>query len=423
MSNSVIKRKYYAIEIVLVSPLSVSGGLKEYTDSDVLRNGNGEVFVPGTSLAGAFRNYLDLDKNEDGIFGFAKGKNGKMSSVYVSDLYFSERPSVTVRDGVELDEGKSVKNKFDMEIVETGLHGIFYLSYVVREKSADIDYESAIVSILQAIANGEIRFGGNKNRGFGRMAVSKIFQQEFKKDEVDDWIKFCSHVKDVGKYSLEEGFEEWSLRQKTPQQKYIKIQVPLRLTGGISIRKYSAQSQKANFEHITCNKKPVIPGSSWNGAIRANAASILRELGCTDVKEKLDRWFGYVGKTEKKGSEQSLIVVGESIIEGGKALPITRNKINRFSAAVKEEALYSEVAYFGGKTILELMIRKDEDKEYFALIGILMMVISNIQNGYTAIGGQVAVGRGIFSEDESYKIQYSEPIAKETCMSALYSLL
>ena len=56
--NKILKRKYYALEIELISPLKVSNGQEIHSDSDVMRNGNGILFIPGSSLAGAFRDYL-----------------------------------------------------------------------------------------------------------------------------------------------------------------------------------------------------------------------------------------------------------------------------------------------------------------------------------------------------------------------------
>ena len=118
-----------------------------------------------------------------------------------------------------------------------------------------------------------------------------------------------------------------------------------------------------------------------------------------------------------------MVIVGESVIEGARALPVTRNKINRFSATTINGALYSEVAYFVGETVLELMVKKDDDGDYLSLLGILMLVTEDIQNGYVAVGGQTAIGRGIFAEDKNRSIQYSEPVSKEACLSALYSVL
>ena len=48
--------------------------------------------------------------------------------------------------------------------------------------------------------------------------------------------------------------------------------------------------------------------------------------------------------------------------------------------------------------MLELMVRKSEKDDYKALTGLLLMVIHELQNGYVTVGGQTAVGRGIFEK-------------------------
>lgn len=41
------------------TPFMVYGGESEDSDADIIRNKNGEVFIPGTSLAGVCRDYLE----------------------------------------------------------------------------------------------------------------------------------------------------------------------------------------------------------------------------------------------------------------------------------------------------------------------------------------------------------------------------
>ena len=417
MKNPIQKRKYYAIEIILKSPLSVSGGISEYTDSDVLRNGNGDYFIPGTSIAGALRNYLGQKKNQKSMMGFSDGNDGKMSSLYISDLYFTSEPVVSVRDGVELSEEKTVLNKFDMQIIETGAKGTIFIQCIEREQDV-FPFDQEISCLIQAIQSGEIRFGANKNRGFGRLEVVSVSQIQFEAEEVDQWIAFQGHDHEADYYTQRETYKEWLAKQDKYDSKYVKIQVPLKLNGGISIRKYSTEPNKADYEHLTCNGKPVIPGSSWNGAIRSDARKILQELGCDTekVNEILERCFGTA-----KRKKQAQIVVGESVIEGAVRLPMTRNQINRFDASTKDGALYSEIAYFGGKTSLEFLIKKEED--WMAMAGILKLIIRDIQEGYLAVGGETAIGRGIFEPDEERDVIYSEQIADDTCFSALYAAL
>lgn len=451
-NKKIIEKQYYAFKLRLASPLNVSAGLSEETDADVLRNGDGEVFIPGTSVAGAFRNALMLKEKSDGIMGYSDGEQGRMSSILISDIYFAELGHVKtgIRDGIKLDDSKIVENKFDMEIVETGAVGTLYIECVVREGDTPEQYVDAIKKLVTMLQGGEIRFGANKNRGFGRVellteadAESYVYEKSFSKEDKNDYAAFILDVnsktsKDtrLGLYKSQKLSdwigEAWEKKcrnlnqhadtdQPLDLEQYVKISVPLRLMGGISIRRYSAKSNQADFEHITCDGKPVIPGSSWNGAIRADAARILREL--IDVgKDKqmivenlIDGWFGKI--SDKQGeSMQSLVVVSESIIEGATPVPMTRNKVNRFDASTVDGALYSEISYFGGKTTLELLIRKDEKRYYEELVEILQLVIRDIKEGFVAVGGQTAVGRGVFAPD-------GEQVDKTFGVPKLYELI
>lgn len=396
--NKIIKRNYYAVEIRLKSPLALSGGENELTDMDVLRNSQGEVFIPGTSVAGVFRNYLEKGKEEDCSFGFSKGEDGRMSSVYISDIYFADAPVTTVRDGVQLSDGKQVENKFDMEIIEPGVSGMLYLNYVIRENDRMIDTDGEVARLLYALEQGEIRFGRSKNRGFGRIAVGTIYQETFTSGQATEWISFSKTIRQVSSYSIKKEYKEWIRTCQETERKYCTFKVPLKLTGGISIRKYSTEPEKADSEHITCNGEPIVPGTSWTGAIRADVKNILMQLGC-GVQESasiIDQWFGYV-HTKESDALQSMVVIGESIIRDSVRVPMTRNKITRFDASTIESALYSEITNCGGETELEIMVKKDDSRWSYALLAVLELVVQDICKGYVAVGGQTAVGRGIFT--------------------------
>lgn len=429
--NKILKRYYITAEIELASPLALSNGSEENTDSDVLCNGKDEAFIPGTSVAGAFRNYLDNKKDKPGIFGYSVNMgndkdDGRMSTVFISDIYL-KGTNVTERDGVKLNYGKTVDNKFDYEIVETGASGTLKIEQVVREKDIISDEDMSVIdknvfgeisTLLSALDAGEIRFGSKKNRGCGWIKVNKVYRRSFSAGECKEWIEYCGNPQK--EYSSADEWTDWK-KELNEKSKYISIKIPLRLTGGISIRKYSAKPQQSDYEHITIKdtvsdkKIPVIPGSSWNGAVRSQARRIMEELEIPAIDQKIETWFGTDAgnagkKTNKKRNKktdmrQSMVVFKESIIEGAKELPITRNRVNRFDASTVDGALYSETSYFGGKTELEILVRKEEDKDgmdtsgFKPLLGLLMLVIKELEKGYLAVGGQTAVGRGIFESN------------------------
>lgn len=429
-------RTYYILKVNVVSPICVSNGENEKTDSDVLVNGNGIPFIPGTSLAGAFRNYLGSSKEEDCIFGYSQSNTGRMSSLFVSDLYFDDTSCNTgggivksTRDGVKLNSEKGVDNKFDTEIVEPGISGIIRMEVVKREGDS-YDYDLALAQVINGLQKGEIRIGANKNRGMGRLEITGILEKSFSKENKADWLVFCDSI---GRNEIDgfTSYEDWDEGRIKTAGKFISVKKPLLLKGGISIRRYSAKPGKADYEHITSNGRPVIPGSGWNGAIRSDARRILNELGCPLERtgKLIDQWFGFV-KSDSHGdskntetARQSMIVISESIIEGARPVPMTRSRINRFTAGTKNGALYSEISYFDGKTTLEYMIRKDEERDYKALAGLMSLIVTDIEKGYVPVGGQAGVGRGLFSADPDKESEYNEQINLDECLEQLYEIV
>lgn len=405
MSNRKIeKKKYYKIGIELDSPLSVGNGENVFSDSDVIQDGEGYYFVPGTSLAGAFRNYLgDKSNDSESIMGYEKPGNedrsikesGKMSQIFISDLYLDNTID-SIRDGIKLTDSKIAEKgkKFDMQIIETGATGTFHIEYVVRENEED--QSEKLNDIIFALQNGDIRLGSKKNRGFGRIKVVNIQEREFSKENLSEYIEFLGTKKEEREYFSSLSFAEWKKDKIVPASKYYTFKFPLKQNGGITIRRYSAKPEHPDYEHITCgpNNDPVIPGSSWNGAVRSSAKALLKMLipQKNDIESIINQWFGMV--KDKRGY-QSNIVFGESVISGAEGMPVTRTSIDRFTGAVVSGALYTEYSYFGGTTELTFMIKKDAP-EADALVGLMMLICKEIQKGYLPIGGQTAIGRGIF---------------------------
>ena len=398
MSNrAILKRSYYDIRVILDSPVNIGNGVSGDTDSDVMRNSKGECFIPGTSIAGAFRNYLGDEKKQKSALGYSDGQDGQMSQVYFSDLYFDkDSVKVSVRDRVQLTADKNVSNKFDLEVIEPGARGCIRLEALLRQDCEDP--EKAIEDSILALADGDIRFGANKNRGFGRIKVESVRKSEFAKADRERWVRYLEGDAEAGGEAI--SFEEWSQGKTREKVRFNKVRIPLSLTGGISIRRYSAQPGKADFEHITSNGKPIIPGTSWNGAVRADAKRILGDLGLkqSEIDCFIDNWFGKVKEKRSADTDdswQSKIVFSESVITGAKMLPMTRNNINRFTGGTKDGALYTELSCVGGETVLEYMI-EDEEK-LLPLRGMMQLIVRDICNGLVPVGGQTAVGRGIFA--------------------------
>lgn len=401
--NSVVKRIVYRIELLFVSPVNVSSGLEGTTDSDVLRDYDGHPFISGSSIAGAFRAYVQSKNNGNDIFGFANDEDGKMSPVFISDLKFN-KSETDIRDSVALDENKITKEgaKFDFEVLQGNSKGYFYIELTIREK----DNEELLVGALNEIFNGihlkEIRLGSNKTRGYGIIDIDQIKKREFTKNNFLDY-KDCYREpfwkKNVKAYDLD----------YSTKGHMVSIEVPLRLKGGISIRKYAVKKNAPDFEHITDHGCPVIPGTSIMGALRHRIKEIIKELDKDSLyglypNKMIDEMFGFVSG---KDAHISGVIVDEMVIEGAKALEMTRTGISRFENSARNGALYKEKTYVDGTFTLRLSVCK-ENPNMDWIIGILLLAIKDLQNGFLAVGGQTSIGRGIFEANGPLTIDGEE---------------
>ena len=402
-SNPIIEKLVWQVKFRIEEPLCVSGGTDAATDMDVIKDFDGKPFVPGSSAAGAIKHYLEECGEDTSLMGGGSGDDSRMSPLLISDIRFEANGElIDERDGIKLKNKQAVdESKFDMEIVKIGTTGTLELELNIREKdkgSREIEWKDQIFRIFSAVNAGDIRLGARKTRGFGRLSVTEVWEKAFSKDNVESWLEYIP--------GNTAGFTPVAVEKGGNQALFASIVFPLRLSGGISIRRYSARPGAADYETLTVNESDgkvsaVVPGSSWNGAIRSRAGEILSDLGVRNVTNILREWFGYVDEKERI-AKQSQVYIRESLIRGGTELEMVRNKIDRFSGGMAEGSLYRERSYFEGDLKLELRIKKT-CPDWKALCGLLLLTAKDIANGYLPVGGQTAVGRGIFERSEDKK--------------------
>ncbi len=427
-NRRVLKREVLFIQVQLSSPLSVSSGDGEWTDSDVLRDPEGNPFVAGSSLAGAMRAYIEKKKTEDCIFGFSRNDSngndtGRMSSVFISDLTFEGEVSFGTRDGVSLNDNKTAEDgsKFDMEIIESCEKAHFFMELTIREADDETEMHREISEIIHGINNGEIRLGSKKTRGFGEFKVLEIRSRLYDSSNYLDYAE-AYYADDDKKPWWEEGencLAAW-MSYANDASKMIHIEVPLRMRGGISIRRYAAKKGEPDFTTVTGRNSeagsqqsadrdiPVIPGSSMAGALRHRVKEILAELkeAGAELPGEIDKYvdiaFGYVHGNKACSSN---IIIGETEIKNARPLTMVRTGVSRFESAVKQGALYKERTYVDGTFTLKIMIRKGSnpaDEKW--ILGLLLLAVKDLQNGLLAVGGQTAIGRGICEANGSIRI-------------------
>ena len=197
-------KSIYRIEFSLASGLSVGSGWGIQTDNDVIKRTDGKPFIPGTSLAGVYRNIVSHKHSKvevDNFFGNVSINKGDLYDsinsvtskilVYDADVY-GDCYGISIRDSVSLDDGKvSIDGaKYDFEVVNAGTKFVTYFEVNSCEKNIEED-KKYINEIINAFHNENIMIGGKTTRGLGNIKNSIVKEMIFYlPDDVDKWIEF-----------------------------------------------------------------------------------------------------------------------------------------------------------------------------------------------------------------------------------------
>lgn len=401
--KNILKKQYLKIEFTLLSPLSIGNGKNEKTDQDIVLNSRGIPYIPGSAVAGVFRDACKKvmgDEWTQRYFGSIRDNvndNGNKeiteSQFRVYDAYIqSEEYFVSRRDGVALDDYKYgiPGAKFDREILESG---IIFRTFIERDIDTNESEEDAFNKLAEVLHNIPIFFGSKISRGYGRVGNFKIFKKEFSFDtkQGSGWLDFDMYKDDCWKKSFEISKSDKVFLENK------KITLELALQGGISIRQYTTEikegvEQVPDMKQLIIRQKnesgkleevPVIPGTTWAGAIGHRM-----KLFYPNVSK-------YFGKGGEDGKMRSKIFFSESQIKDAVCKVISRNAIDRFTGSTVDGALFTEQIYYGGTTVLEIYfdLYKEIDLDF---IKSLAVALSDLHEGILAIGGGTSIGRGIF---------------------------
>lgn len=373
----------YKLNITLVSPLSVGSGENMYTDHDIIVDKRGLPMIPATAIAGVLGAWLG--KNKEQLLGRIKQKkiiDGKEcvlekleSKVRVYDGICIESKNsglISTRDNVKLKNKVVVDGaKFDTQIVNAETKFCTYIELL------DLKYINELEKFFCAVNNGDVRLGAKTTRGYGRVKLN-VFRYEL--NDIDTWLEFKM-------FEDSSWLNAKKLMLNSSESTKIHLCVELKCKGGISIREYSTDVNMPDYITVgmKLNEHAVIPGTSWAGAFKSRFEEILG-------KAEAESLFGYVDE-KTKCSKKSRISFSESIVEDGIPKGITRNSIDRFSGGTKTGALYTEKTSFYGTTSLDIFIDKKVSEKQLSALAVCL---ADLHNGFLAVGGLTAIGRGLF---------------------------
>lgn len=410
---------YYQISMKLISPMLIGCGKNENTDNDVLRGMDGRPYIPATCIVGVLRHMQD-SSSADAVFGNLDSQ----SPVMLFDAAAKGEVFISERENVALDEYKVVKRtatqgtyagaKFKYETVQPGAVFVSVAEIPADNESAATAFEE----LLKKASVDGLCFGAKTTRGLGEVKLTvrkKSFNLE-NKAELNLWLDFDPFAPDA----FSDIKEPMELTTHTATEK-LHIDLSLRQVGGLSIRYYTGEIGSNNEASVknspmlvraeakpeeiinsgyayVCDPStpydaslPVVPGTSWAGAFRHRFLELTGDEGLTR------NVFGFVDNNssaaETEDPIRSLITFSETVLHFGKPKQLTRIAVDRFSGAVKDRALLTEESVFDGEGELRLRIDRNIGKKALCA---LCAVLSDLNLGYLAVGGETAIGRGLF---------------------------
>lgn len=439
----------------LLSPMSIGSGESQQTDGDVVQNAAGKPFIPGSTVAGILRDYsrvmLGKERTEQ-LFGMEKGgipgsEADRQSRIFCYDACL-EQAELMVRDGVRLGESKTAipQSKYELQAVERGARFRLRLELIQRKdclhtdseepeviskalKEAWKEEEQAVRTWITGFQSGELRIGAKSRRGFGKVNLEQARVLCFnmtKKEEYRRWLEWDWDNSDA--FSEAKDLETEG-SERTPMLEEV-LEIPLKIPYTLIIRNYNGTLGKngdADYEHLTVSQRKeqaVIPGSSFAGAFRSYLAKLTASqagISWKEAQKRLQPYFGtwteenpkklqpYSDTWTEENQEKltaSKVVFEETLIKGGHRLPITRTAIDRFTGGTVSGALFEEVPWVGGTTTLCIRWKKAEDsKENAILCGLLLFAVYDLWDGFLTVGGETAVGRGIFCKPDEEDVE------------------
>ena len=317
MARQIESRLKITCTLIARTPIHVGGaGGNVDTDLALAVNGKGDLYIPGTSIAGAFRGWFETragdEENAEArkkiarLFGYQKQTRGTSpeknppdehaSFLLVEDVQLTPPPGkealfAEIRDGVGIDRftGAAAKQiKFDRAILPRGTRlNLDVLVELNRDETARKEAREMIDTLLQALRDEEIRFGAARSRGLGRVEVAELHLVEqglFTKAALLDTLRRKEKPIAPGPAKREElGF--------VPRPRII-FDIDWKPRGPLMVkaeRDGFAVDMLPLTSAIDADLTFALPGSSLKGAFRSQAERIVRTLLSVEAVKIVER--------------------------------------------------------------------------------------------------------------------------------------
>jgi CRISPR/Cas system CSM-associated protein Csm3 (group 7 of RAMP superfamily) len=373
---------------------------------------SGQPLLTGASLAGGLRSHvndrwLGFEAAEDraaaaaALFGGRGDDQGGQSPLLVFDALGSlpEKATSEIRDGVALDAARGTAAehlRYDLEVLPPGTIFPLRFELLIDRPPDEAPLVQTLAVALAGLERGDIRLGARRSRGLGACRVGYWRARRFDLTGKAGWLAWLDsdylrpargiapgrEIEPV-LAALAKGLRTADVPDNRSR---VRIEAELHAHGGLLVRSPGLTATAADATHLHSGGKPVLPGTSVAGGLRARAVRIARlvRAGQQDGDRWVERLFGPRGAASR-------LRVSEQPLEDGRQLRPSRVRIDRFTGGVVEGCLFDEEPNCGGKALLELELRSPRPGE----LGLLLLVLKDLLTGDLPLGGTASVGRGV----------------------------
>lgn len=380
MNATFSKALRYFVDVECLSPLRTGGSAND--TRTVLTDFYLVPFVQGTSLAGAFRNWLDDPELFSGT--------DLRSPLFFSDLQFENaEPVVRPRVRIDRDTGtNSGSAKFDLAALPAGTRGSFRLTWTGDQDPAEI--AQRIEQYLAALNSGEIILGAQKSNGFGRVAVTvrrRIYHMNDRSD-LNAWL-LGEQVSDARLIELPDRVDPCVLFTVTTMLPAILV----KSTGTKRGKNRGGRGKESGsiFTQIHEAGRRLVPGSSLKGSIHGHMERICTAFGY-DPKE-IKNLFGHENRKGSEGGRAGVLRFSDGILTDDKTVRIPRIRINRLTGGVVGTGKFTDEPVRANMTF---EIRVPADRK--AGCALLLYALRDLGLGLYELGSGSSVGRGRLSD-------------------------
>ncbi len=432
-SASVVRKLLLNTDIQTKSPLRIGSGTDDgITDILILKDKQGNCFIPGTSLAGVLRAELEALYGEtaaDLLFGYIEDKTdaGNQSLINISDIVL-KNAGVVYRDGVAIDyvTGTGIDGaKYDYEAIDRGAEGTLQVEVTVRGGSVSTNLQNGfgykhkafadkndvigdMLASLADILTSGISVGALTAKGFGKIAAkqpAEVYDFNFAESKAaDSWLNYLQ----TGK--LTQPAYKADKKETVYADEDFVMTVACAMRSSLLVRdtdvpekyKKDEQGNKLNISSVQMQSGGdfVVPGTSVKGVLRNAASKIVTAMGGYNNAagtELLNKLMGFANEGSNTGSK-SRMFVDEVYIKPNNVTELrhSRNRIDRFTGGTADGALFTDVPVWqSDKSLTPVNISITVKKCSSAEAGLLLLLLKEIWLGNINIGSGKAIGRGV----------------------------